>query len=194
TDTVTRLGAEAMSKDLGQQIVGENVGGAGGTLGAAQVANAEPDGYTLLLHHIGMATSATLYRKLTYDTLNAFEYIGLVTEVPMTLVARKDFEPSDLQGLIDYAKTNADKVTGGQCRNRRRFTSVRHAVHDRDRNVFGDGSVQGHWSGHDRPARWPGRHHVRPDHQHDQAHTGRNHQGLCRDVARTPGCPARPAD
>lgn len=111
TDTVTRLVAEAMSKDLGQQIVVENVGGAGGTLGAAQVANAEPDGYTLLLHHIGMATSATLYRKLPYDTLNAFEYIGLVTEVPMTLVARKDFEPSDLQGLIDYAKTNADKVT-----------------------------------------------------------------------------------
>lgn len=64
TDTVTRLVAEAMSKDLGQQVIVENVGGAGGTLGAGRVANAEPDGYTLLLHHIGMATSATLYRKL----------------------------------------------------------------------------------------------------------------------------------
>ena len=64
TDTVTRLVAEAMSKDLGQQIIVENVGGAGGTLGAGRVASAEPDGYTLLLHHIGMATSATLYRKL----------------------------------------------------------------------------------------------------------------------------------
>src|SRR5690606_5196927 len=61
TDTVTRLVAEAMSKDLGQQIVVENVGGAGGTLGAGRVASADPDGYTLLLHHIGMATSATLY-------------------------------------------------------------------------------------------------------------------------------------
>jgi tripartite-type tricarboxylate transporter receptor subunit TctC len=111
TDTVTRLVAEAMSKDLGQQIIVENVGGAGGTLGAAQVANADPDGYTLLLHHIGMATSATLYRKLPYDTLNAFEYVGLVTEVPMTLVARKDLEPTDLKGLIEYAKANADKVT-----------------------------------------------------------------------------------
>ena len=111
TDTVTRLVAEAMSKDLGQQIVVENVGGAGGTLGAANVAKADPDGYTLLLHHIGMATSATLYRKLPYDTLNAFEYVGLVTEVPMTLVARKDFEPTDLKGLIEYAKANADKVT-----------------------------------------------------------------------------------
>ena len=72
TDTVTRLVAESMSKDLGQQIIVENVGGAGGTLGASQVAKAEPDGYTLLLHHIGMATSATLYRKLPYDTLNSF--------------------------------------------------------------------------------------------------------------------------
>ncbi|MBB2974008.1 tripartite tricarboxylate transporter substrate-binding protein [Mesorhizobium sp. RMAD-H1] len=111
TDTVTRLVAEAMSKDLGQQILVENVGGAGGTLGAARVAKADPDGYTLLLHHIGMATSATLYRKLPYDTLNAFDYVGLVTEVPMTIVARKGFEPQDLKSLIDYVKANADKVT-----------------------------------------------------------------------------------
>ncbi|MFC6445755.1 tripartite tricarboxylate transporter substrate-binding protein [Shinella zoogloeoides] len=111
TDTVTRLVAEAMSKDLGQQIVVENVGGAGGTLGAGRVASADPDGYTLLLHHIGMAASATLYRKLAYDTLNAFEYVGLVTDVPMTIVARKDLEPTDLKGLIDYMKANKDTVT-----------------------------------------------------------------------------------
>ncbi|MER8794393.1 tripartite tricarboxylate transporter substrate-binding protein [Mesorhizobium sp. M0984] len=111
TDTVTRLVAEAMSKDLGQQVIVENVGGAGGTLGAGRVANAEPDGYTLLLHHIGMATSATLYRKLAYDTLNAFEYVGLVTEVPMTIVGRKDLEPTDLKGLVDYAKANKDSIT-----------------------------------------------------------------------------------
>ncbi|SDN85820.1 tripartite tricarboxylate transporter substrate binding protein BugD [Phyllobacterium sp. OV277] len=111
TDTVTRLVAETMSKDLGQQIIVENVGGAGGTLGASQVAKAEADGYTLLLHHIGMATSATLYRKLPYDTLNAFEYVGLVTDVPMTVVAKKDFEAKDLKGLVDYVKANADKVS-----------------------------------------------------------------------------------
>jgi tripartite-type tricarboxylate transporter receptor subunit TctC len=111
TDTVTRLVAEAMSKDLGQTVIVENVGGAGGTLGAGRVADADPDGYTLLLHHIGMATSATLYRKLSYDTLNAFDYIGLVTEVPMTLVARKDFEPTDLKSLVEYAKANKDTVT-----------------------------------------------------------------------------------
>ena len=111
TDTVTRLVAEAMSKDLGQQVIVENVGGAGGTLGAGRVAQADPDGYTLLLHHIGMATSATLYRKLPYDTLNAFEYVGLVTEVPMTIVGRKDLEPNDLAELIEYIKANKDTVT-----------------------------------------------------------------------------------
>ena len=111
TDTVARLVAEVMSKDLGQQVVIENVGGAGGTLGAARVAKAAPDGYTLLLHHIGMATSATLYRKLPYDTTNGFEYVGLITEVPMTLVGRGDLEPKDMKGLLEYVKANKDKVT-----------------------------------------------------------------------------------
>lgn len=111
TDTVARLVAESMSKDLGQQIIVENVGGAGGTLGAGRVANSDADGYTVLLHHIGMATSATLYRKLPYDTLNAFDYVGLVTDVPMTVVARKDLDVKDFKGLVEYAKANSDKVT-----------------------------------------------------------------------------------
>jgi tripartite-type tricarboxylate transporter receptor subunit TctC len=111
TDTVTRLVSDFMSKDLGQQVVVENVGGAGGTLGAARVAKAAPDGYTLLLHHIGIATSATLYRKLPYDAVKDFEYIGLVTDVPMTIVGRADLEPKDLKGLVDYIKANKDKVT-----------------------------------------------------------------------------------
>jgi tripartite-type tricarboxylate transporter receptor subunit TctC len=111
TDTVTRLVAESMSKTLGQQIVVENVGGAGGTLGAGRAADAEPDGYTLLLHHIGMATSATLYRKLPYDPKTSFAPIGLVTEVPMILVARKDFPPNTLQELITYVKEHKDEVT-----------------------------------------------------------------------------------
>ena len=111
TDTVARLVAERMSADLGQQIVIENVGGAGGTLGAGQVAKAEADGYTVLLHHIGMATSATLYRNLAYDTLNAFDYVGLVTEVPMVVTARADFEPADFPAFVDYVKANADSLT-----------------------------------------------------------------------------------
>ncbi len=100
-----------MSKTLGQQVIVENVGGAGGTLGAARAAKAEPDGYTLLLHHIGMATSATLYRKLPYDPKTAFAPVGLVTEVPMILVARKDLPPNNLQELIAYVKENKDEVT-----------------------------------------------------------------------------------
>ena len=111
TDTVARLVAEAMSRDLGQQVIVENVGGAGGTVGASRVAAAEADGYTLLLHHIGMATSATLYRKLAYNPLESFEYVGLVTEVPMTIIAKPDFPAQDLQGLITYVKENADDVT-----------------------------------------------------------------------------------
>ncbi len=111
TDTVARLVAEKMSGDLGQQIIVENVGGAGGTLGAGQVAAAEADGYTILLHHIGMATSATLYRSLPYDPLTAFEYVGLVTEVPMVMVARPDFEPADFPAFIEYVKANKDTVT-----------------------------------------------------------------------------------
>jgi tripartite-type tricarboxylate transporter receptor subunit TctC len=111
TDTVGRLIAERMSADLGQQVIVENVGGAGGTLGAGQAAGAEADGYTILLHHIGMATSATLYRNLAYNPTEAFEYIGLVTEVPMTIVARKDLEPTDFASLIAYVKENAETIT-----------------------------------------------------------------------------------
>jgi tripartite-type tricarboxylate transporter receptor subunit TctC len=110
TDTVTRLIAESMSQTLGQQIIVENVGGAGGTLGARRVAQAEPDGYTLLVHHIGMATSATLYRSLPYDPQSAFAPVGLITEVPMTLVGRPDFPPADLPELVSYVKENADQV------------------------------------------------------------------------------------
>ncbi len=111
TDTVARLIAQAMSADLKQTVLIENVGGAGGTLGAGRVARATADGYTILLHHIGQATAPTLYRnKLPYK-VEDFEPIGLVTPVPMTIVARKDFPPKDLKELIEYAKKNKDKVT-----------------------------------------------------------------------------------
>jgi tripartite-type tricarboxylate transporter receptor subunit TctC len=111
TDTVTRLVAEPMSGSLGQQVVVQNVGGAGGTLGAVQVAKAPADGYTLLLHHIGMSTAPSLYTDLAYDPQADFAPIGLVTSVPMTIIARKDFEPNTLQELIDYVKANAETVT-----------------------------------------------------------------------------------
>jgi tripartite-type tricarboxylate transporter receptor subunit TctC len=110
TDTVTRLIAEPMSKTLGQQIVVQNVAGAGGTLGAGQVATAAADGYTVLMHHIGMSTAPSLYADLPYDPLVDFKTIGLVTEVPMTIIGRKSFEPTDMQGLVAYVKANKDTV------------------------------------------------------------------------------------
>jgi tripartite-type tricarboxylate transporter receptor subunit TctC len=111
TDTVARLVAAPMSKVLGQQVIVENVGGAGGTIAASRVAKASPDGYTILIHHIGMSTAPALYRKLPYKPLEDFEPIGLINEVPMTLVARRDFPPKDLKELITYVKANKDKVT-----------------------------------------------------------------------------------
>ncbi|MGH8823229.1 MAG: tripartite tricarboxylate transporter substrate-binding protein [Jiangellaceae bacterium] len=111
TDTVTRLIAEPMAEELGVQIVVQNVEGAGGTVAAGQVAQAEPDGYTVLMHHIGMSTAPALYADLGYEPLEDFETIGLVTEVPMTIIARRDFEPSTLEELVDYVTENADTVT-----------------------------------------------------------------------------------
>lgn len=111
TDTVARLVAQSMGNKLKQQIIIENVGGAGGTIGAARVAKAAPDGYTLFLHHIGHATAPSLYRKLSYDAQNSFEPIGLVTDVPMTIVARGNFPAKDMKEFLSYVKANKDKVT-----------------------------------------------------------------------------------
>jgi putative tricarboxylic transport membrane protein len=111
TDTVARVTAQEMSKLLGQQIVVENVGGAGGTLGAARAARSAPDGYTLLIHHLGLASAATLYRKLPYDTKAAFAPIGLVTDAPMTIIGRLDLKPNTLSELVAFAKAEREKVT-----------------------------------------------------------------------------------
>jgi tripartite-type tricarboxylate transporter receptor subunit TctC len=111
TDTVARLVAQAMSGTLKQQIIVENVAGAGGTIGAARAAKAPPDGYTVFLHHIGMSTAPALYRKLSYDPLKDFEPIGEVADAPMTFVAKKDFPPKDAKELISYLKEKKDKVT-----------------------------------------------------------------------------------
>jgi tripartite-type tricarboxylate transporter receptor subunit TctC len=110
TDTVARLVAEIMGRDLGQTLVIENVGGAGGTLGAQRVAAARPDGYTLLLHHIGMGTTPSLYRRLAYDPVNGFEPIGLITEVPMTIVVKNAFPARTLAELIQAMRTRRDAI------------------------------------------------------------------------------------
>src|SRR5262245_9058830 len=111
TDTVARVTAQEMSKLLGQQIVVENIGGAGGTLGAARAARSAPDGYTLLIHHLGLASAATLYRNLPYNTKTAFAPIGLVTDAPMTIIGRPDLKPNTLSELVAFAKAEREKVT-----------------------------------------------------------------------------------
>ncbi|WP_221980920.1 MULTISPECIES: tripartite tricarboxylate transporter substrate-binding protein [Rhizobium] len=111
TDTIARLTADAMSKAIGQQILVENVAGAGGTIGARRVADSEPDGYTILVHHIGMATAPALYRQLPYKPTEAFEPIGLVSDAAMTVIARNEFPPVTFQELIAYIKQNGTKVT-----------------------------------------------------------------------------------
>ena len=113
TDTVARVTAQSMSKLLGQTIIIENATGAGGTIAATRASRADPDGYTLLIHHIGISTAATLYRKLAYDTKTAFAPIGLVTNAPMTIIGRPDLPPNSLAELVTYIKANGDKMTFG---------------------------------------------------------------------------------
>ena len=111
TDVVARLLAVPMGQSLGQTVVVENTVGAGGTLAPARVARAKNDGYTILIHHMGMATAMTLYKKLPYNSLKDFEYIGQVLDVPMTLLSRKDFPVNTFPELMDYVKKNQEKVT-----------------------------------------------------------------------------------
>jgi tripartite-type tricarboxylate transporter receptor subunit TctC len=110
TDVIARLVAEGMAKDLGQPVVVENITGAGGTIAAARVAQARPDGYSLLVHHIGHATAATLYRQLPYNVETSFAPLGLVSDAAMTIVARPDFPATDLPGFIAALKAQGDKL------------------------------------------------------------------------------------
>lgn len=111
TDTIARLTAQGMSKSLGQQVIVENATGAGGTIGSTRAARSAPDGYTLLVHHVGLSTAATLYRKLPYDTKTAFAPIGLLTDAPMTFIARPDFPANTLKELVAYAQAQGEKMT-----------------------------------------------------------------------------------
>jgi tripartite-type tricarboxylate transporter receptor subunit TctC len=113
SDTVARLVAEVMSTDLGQRVVIENAGGAGGSLGAGRVAKSAPDGYTILLYHIGVATFASLYPNLPYNPSEAFDSVGLVTEVPLTLVGRKELPPANVAALFDWLKGQGSGATFG---------------------------------------------------------------------------------
>lgn len=112
TDTVARTVADAMAKAMpGANLVVENTAGAGGTIGVGKVARAKPDGYSLLVFHIGMATAPSLYRKLQFDPLKDFEFIGMINEVPMTIMVKNDLPAKNMTELVPYLKANASKVT-----------------------------------------------------------------------------------
>jgi tripartite-type tricarboxylate transporter receptor subunit TctC len=110
TDRVARDLAEAMRKPIGATIVVDNAGGAGGTIGANKVAKASPDGHTLLLYHIGMSTSPALYRNLPYKTLDDFEYLGMINEVPMTLIGRPTLQANNFAELRSWLTANKGKI------------------------------------------------------------------------------------
>ncbi len=110
TDIVARTLAGVMTKSLGQTVVVENKVGAGGTLAAAHVMRATPDGYTLLIHHNGMATAPALYRKLPYNPQTDFEHVSQVIDVPMTLLGRKDLPANTFPELLAYLKAQGNKI------------------------------------------------------------------------------------
>jgi tripartite-type tricarboxylate transporter receptor subunit TctC len=110
TDKVARDLAESLRKPLNATLVIENVGGAGGTLGAGKVAKAAPDGYTLLLAHIGMSTAPALYRNLQFKTLEDYEYLGMINEVPMTLVGKPALPANNYAELVKWLEANKGKI------------------------------------------------------------------------------------
>lgn len=112
TDRVARDFAEAMRKALGgSTVIIDNTAGAGGNIGAAKVARAAPDGYTLLLHNVAMATAPALYRKMAYKPLEDLEYLGMVSEVPMTLIGRPDLPAKNLDELMKLVAAQPGKLT-----------------------------------------------------------------------------------
>jgi tripartite-type tricarboxylate transporter receptor subunit TctC len=110
TDVVARTLGAVMARSLGQSVLIENKLGAGGTLAAGAVAKGTPDGYTFLIHHNGMATAPGLYRKLAYNPLTDFEYVGQVIDVPMTLLGRKDLPANTAAELFAWVKAQGNKA------------------------------------------------------------------------------------
>ncbi len=110
SDKIARDLAEALRKPLGQTIIVDNTAGAGGTIGAARVARAKADGYTLLVHHIGLATAPALYKKLPYDTLKDFEYLGLINEAPSVLIGRTTIAANNLAELQKWVAESDGRV------------------------------------------------------------------------------------
>jgi tripartite-type tricarboxylate transporter receptor subunit TctC len=114
TDVLGRIMAQRMGEVLKQTVIVENIGGAGGMTGSKRVADAKPDGYTMLLGTVGtQAQGQTLYKKPLYNTMTDFAPVGLIAEVPIALLVRKDLPAKDLKEFVAYAKANQAKMTFG---------------------------------------------------------------------------------
>ena len=137
-DVIGRILANGMSKVLNQQFVVENTVGAGGTIGTARVAASPPDGYSLLLMHISHAANVAFYPNLRYDPIKDFEPIGLVAELPMAIVARKDFPASNFKEFVAYLSANNEKMTYG-------FAGIGSASHLCSSTVLPRDQYHGEW-------------------------------------------------
>ena len=179
TDVVTRILGEHMSRTLGQQLVVENVGGAGGTTGMSRVATAAPDGYTLGVGNMGTQSAApALYPNLKYDPATSFAQIGIANFTPQAIVSKKDNPAKDLKELLAYLKANSYQAELWPCRRRLDLPRVRHPVQRPVRPQACTRRLSRHRSRPQR-SRWrPDRLHGRPVAQRHPADQGRHHRPM----------------
>lgn len=111
SDLVTRVLAEALTRHLGEKVIVQNFGGAGGIIGTQHVATSPPDGYTLLLHHTGLATATALYKHLTFDPVKSFADVGLFADTPMMIVSSNSLPTQNMKELVEYVRKNKEQVT-----------------------------------------------------------------------------------
>src|SRR5262249_52291780 len=180
TDVVTRLVGDHMSRTLGQTLVIENIGGAGGTLGMIRAAQAQPDGYTIAVGNMGTQSAApALYPNLKYDPAQSFAQVGIVNYTPQAIVAKKDTAAKTLKEFIDYLKANNTKA---HLRPRRRWLDLPRVGPRLQREVRPHAeprALSRHRASHPRPRGRRDRLHGRPIPQCHPADPGRHHQGLC---------------
>ena len=192
-DVIGRLLGTSMSATLKQPIVIENVVGAGGTLGTNRVAKAPPDGHTILLMHVGQSTAPALYAKLPFDPVGDFAPIGLVTDVPMILVARPNFPAKDLKELVAHVHAQGDKVTYGNVG----LGSASHLCGLMFMSAIGTQAhpdlLQGRRTGPERHHRRSHRRLLRSGHRTDALYPGQHHSGLRDHQQEARTDPAEPA-
>ena len=191
TDVVARIVGEHMSRTLGQQLVVENVGGAGGSTGMTRAAQAAPDGYTIAVGNMGTQSAApALYPNLKYDPATSFAQIGICNFTPQAIVAKKDTAAKDLKDFLDYLKANhrsSAMATPASARSptcRARCSMRKFGLKPALVAYRGTGARP------QRPRRRPDRLHGRPVAQRHPADQGRHHQGLCHRRARAARKPA----